>query len=653
MRKFVEAMGRGVAAMSALGLFMTVSAVGWPPQSLAQSHINVYGMPKDMQLKTVPLDNGTVRQPDPVQQPAPATMDVQSGQITQGATNTPPALTPQQLEYLRKNTATIQPPNNSPAPSAPSSNSAPSPVFIGSTYTGFLPPQNQVPNNLPTTRTVSPSSGIVKIGGQAINSTPTRILLDSAKAAGSALAPQTPAFSLLKGASMTSDVLRAQQSGGSFAANEKVFEKTFVLGAQTAGSVFGPVGAASAAGVAQLSYDTGKAIQPWLDSKIKLSDSILAIDQKFGISRDARALANSQKEIQKLQQRVNAANLQKLHTRRTLAAPSFQTPTPVPAPTTRSAVAPTTTPYRTRIAPAATTVVAPPTRTAAPSSPYMTTSEAYAKGISPQKLRPLTSIESIDAIARGANPQGVNNLRTLKRPTPVVASTPAPVVNRIPAKRPYLGAGQHAIDNAFSPSKANRDLSNRAASHAATTSPSHLNPRVGNTAMPPSHSNNPASAPVYTFKRTPYGTIETFKNGQRIATTTPDYAAQRYGYNPSASKAHKMNLTGFGVTKEDVRSVTKTPTTAMAAPSNTDFADAPGKPKNAIAPRPAKRSHRTIQYERTPRHYYRTPRYRQYQPRGPDCQQLHAMAVQRMMMGDLSACYQLRAVCPAYVASCG
>ncbi len=38
----------------------------------------------------------------------------------------------------------------------------------------------------------------------------------------------------------------------------------------------------------------------------------------------------------------------------------------------------------------------------------------------------------------------------------------------------------------------------------------------------------------YTFNKTQYGTIEVFENGQRIATTTPSYAAQQYGYGAVA-----------------------------------------------------------------------------------------------------------------------
>lgn len=44
-----------------------------------------------------------------------------------------------------------------------------------------------------------------------------------------------------------------------------------------------------------------------------------------------------------------------------------------------------------------------------------------------------------------------------------------------------------------------------------------------------------AASPVYTFAPTPSGTVEVFKNGQRIATGTPAFAATNYGYNPAPS----------------------------------------------------------------------------------------------------------------------
>ena len=57
----------------------------------------------------------------------------------------------------------------------------------------------------------------------------------------------------------------------------------------------------------------------------------------------------------------------------------------------------------------------------------------------------------------------------------------------------------------------------------------------------PEQSANPPSAPpaspVYTFSKTPSGTVQISQNGKIIATTTPEYAAQQYGYKPNTAAA--------------------------------------------------------------------------------------------------------------------
>lgn len=701
---------RRSSAATRIALLGIISLIGWPHWAAAQSsdRINVWTMPKGMEPQTMQLDNGTVNAPNPEQATAadanagtqnadpfyarpPAGENGSAEQLKPSTSQAQPAFNQQQLDYLKQNIATMQPPNSPPAPSAQSSNSVASPVFVGGTYTGFSSPQNQVPANLPVPgSSASPPPSIMRIGRQAINSVPVQILLDTGKAAGSALAPETRAFSLLKGASMTADVLRAQQDGGSFAANEKIFEKTFVMGAQMAGSTFGPVGAASAAAVAQFSYDTGKAIQPWLDSKLKLSDAILALDQKFGISRDARALAASQKEIQMLQQRVDAANLQKLQTRPISSTPSVQAAIAPGMANAAAAATPAATNYQSRTTPLA--PAASPSRNApASTGPYMTATEALNKGIGPQNLRPLTTIEKIDAIAKGANTRSLDALRTLKSGPPQAGNAPPVATNMAPINRPYLGVGQNAIDNSFSSTANQRPatpqpylragqqaIDNAFSSKAAKTNPTPVNrpylgvgqnaidnafssksananpaqnnrpylgagqnaidnafspainqkgprtpqpylragqqaidnafaPNAINTAItaPPSNRtasvspsypvpsanpatlspsvNNATAAPLYTFKPTVYGTVEIFKNGQRIATSTPDYATQRYGYSTSTQPSARTNLSGFGMTKDDVRVATKTPQAAAALPRNTEFSDAPGKPRNVVA----------------------------------------------------------------------
>jgi hypothetical protein len=63
-------------------------------------------------------------------------------------------------------------------------------------------------------------------------------------------------------------------------------------------------------------------------------------------------------------------------------------------------------------------------------------------------------------------------------------------------------------------------------------------------ATPPTPSSqNGAASQGYNFKPTAYGTVEISKNGQRIATSTPQYAAQQYGYQiPSASVSPKPTV---------------------------------------------------------------------------------------------------------------
>lgn len=626
-------------------------------------------MPDGMKFQNTPFPGSAAQAPNAVPVPEPVIYDVGSGPQKSSSTAAP-ALTQQQFEYLKNNAVSLQQTNNPTQSVQQQDSSIKSPQFISSPVTGFAAQQSTDVFFLPQTKglttqssshTDNGSSSFDIVSRQALeiyNSNPARILLDSAKAAGGALAPPTPIISMLNGAAMTSDVLQAQQSGGSFAANEKVFEKTFVMTGQTLGTPFGPIGAALGAGVAQGSYSIGKAIQPWLDSKLNISEAILAIDQKYGISNDARALEISKQEIERLRQQIdiekakislnsvavtgpNIASTKQAST--TATKPSLPTSSQPNSPPKQSPTISTPPAANLSASYQNATAVAP-----ALTNQPMTATQALEAGINLKNLRPLTDFEAIQAIGNGVDPKNVKNLWVMQDTKSTASSVPAPPINSAPVNQPYLGAGQKALDDAFSSGTAKGGLEKPPTSLVAPSPPSNLIHGSSNAAMLSPSLANSTSPPTYTFKQTPYGTVETFENGQRIATTTPEYAMQKYGYNPTGATTAKTNLSGFGVTKQDVYLVTKAPAIEIASPSKTEYSNAPGKPKDAIAPqlKPKPATSRSTGYNGAPRN-------QQYRQRGPDCQQLHAMAVQRLMMGDISACYQLQAVCPAYVARCG
>src|SRR5665213_1345608 len=263
--------------------------------------------------------------------------------------------------------------------------------------------------------------------------------------------------------------------------------------------------------------------------------------------------------------------------------------TPIVAGTTQAATMPTT------------------VQTTAPR--FVTTADAITAGINPNNLRQLTPYESIVAIGNGVDPKRVGNLRIIDNNAHIATSAVQSSTSAgIQIDRPYLGAGQQAIDSAFKSGASGNTSGGTDKSVPANT----LSPN-GSVAALPAVSNNGAGQTVYTFKQTAYGTVETFQNGQRIATTTPDYAAQRYGYNPAAPS--KPSLSGFAVTKQDVNLATRTPATQPNAPSKTEYANAPGKPAGAIELKPPPPP---VVQPRT----YAAPAYRQSAPSGVNCAQL-------------------------------
>lgn len=113
------------------------------------------------------------------------------------------------------------------------------------------------------------------------------ISINALSAAGGALAPQTPAFELLKGASATADIVSAQQSGGSAGAWEAAYENVFVESAGVAGSAFGVPGRVAGTVTAQVSYDVGKHFIAPIAAPYG-GAGLHWVDTQFGVSNDAR-----------------------------------------------------------------------------------------------------------------------------------------------------------------------------------------------------------------------------------------------------------------------------------------------------------------------------------------------------------------------------
>mgnify|MGYP001156648914 CR=1 FL=1 len=119
------------------------------------------------------------------------------------------------------------------------------------------------------------------------------------------------------------------------------------------------------------------------------------------------------------------------------------------------------------------------------------------------------------------------NLKRAQSVTPPTTQNPAATGATITVTAPqYLAATGGRPSNpsqttaTSTPPNAGQTTSNQT---AAISPPSTAT--AGNAAPSPS----PAQS-RYSFSPTSYGTVEVFQNGQRIATTTPQYAAQQYGY---------------------------------------------------------------------------------------------------------------------------
>jgi len=173
-----------------------------------------------------------------------------------------------------------------------------------------------------------------------------------------------------------------------------------------------------------------------------------------------------------------------------------------------------------------------------------------------------------------------------------------------------------------------------------------------------STSTAPASmnAPMYippkghTFPDTDQKAL-TLPNQGTTKTPATNSASPRSNAAPSitttTSPAKTPGLSGFGVSRQDAKKIQSASGSATSTPTQTSIGDAIGKPNKFIDYSSQMKTNNAV----TTPAYRPAPTYRPA-PR-VNCAQLHAMAVQRMMMGDLSACYQLQAVCPANVARCG
>jgi hypothetical protein len=77
---------------------------------------------------------------------------------------------------------------------------------------------------------------------------------------------------------------------------------------------------------------------------------------------------------------------------------------------------------------------------------------------------------------------------------------------------------------------------------------------------------NLTTAPIYTFSPTAYGTVQVFQNGQLVSTTTPQYATQQYGYQPSSTSAPAMASSGSGGTPPGLPNTGFDPGSSSVAP---------------------------------------------------------------------------------------
>lgn len=367
----------------------------------------------------------TVRQDDPVTAPPPVQYYI--GGSVSGRSST--TVVPLRLNPNLYDIQQLQPPSPPTQASAPTQTA---PTFVGAQVTGFGANQTGiifVPSQQSTSRLEPVSVTALKF----YESNPQHIILNGLKTAGSLAAPNSASLLMLKGGSDTADLLRAYQSGGLYAEYDKAIEKVYVNAAAHAGSAFGPGGRIAAGVTAQVSWDTGRWLQPWIDSKLKISDGMLAVDRYFGISGNARALNQSEKAIADLQSRLDSQR----------SARNF---------------------YPTAISSAPTAPLAPAT-TRTPITPFpsaagrpMTVIEAYSAGVNLQNLRPLTPYEKLSAIADGVDPKRVDNLRVADPGRTARTVMPNASVANVPVNRPYLGAGQQAIDKAFTPDQTGNKL---------------------------------------------------------------------------------------------------------------------------------------------------------------------------------------------------
>lgn len=252
------------------------------------------------------------------------------------------------------------------------------------------------------------------------------------------------------------------------------------------------------------------------------------------------------------------------------------------------------------------------------STVYLTATQALDKGIKLQNLRPLTAYESLDAIAHGVDPQSVKNLFAVE--SAAVRAAP-PAESTVPVNRPYLGAGQQAIDRAFSASSVPTTTVNRpylgagqtaisnAFSSTASNGPSSSRPYLGVGQQAIDKAFSPAAGQNTSASR-PYLGV-----GQKAIDKAfaPDGAAGKASLAsapPPSQPAPHHNFASYGVTRRDLAIVRKTPTITAPPPKSTDFASAPGKPPHAEQLKPKIASQpRRFRYQAARRYYQPAPSY--------------------------------------------
>lgn len=344
---------------------------------------------------------------------------------------------------------------------------------------------------------------------------PAQVLLDTGKAAGSAATPASPAFSLLKGASDTADIFNSYNSGGAEGAWDKVAEKSLVKGAQTVGGSFGPVGSVTSAATMQASLDIGKyfiapKVSPWL------ADRWIEQDKRLGLTEFGLSMKKAEQEAQQ----ADDSRRQLLQQRAQSSSQSARSNAYKEA----GAEAKTGTALESRQQPRG------------KSQPTATPATSISKAAAVQQTRPSLQSTAVGSQQKAAGPSGASG-SVPAASTPSVQSPNTPSSGAVQSTNPNLqmysfkplANGNVEI---YENGKPTSTGSGFARSYAQSLG--YSLPLPQQTAVSPSVASPPipsaASSSNYTFTPTQYGTIQVSRNGQIIATTTPQLAAQAYGY---------------------------------------------------------------------------------------------------------------------------